>query len=730
MIAAASHAMISPVGAAVHAGAAAGALALALSLLLRREQSLPSLMLVTALLMTAAWAGCAAMAVRFGGAALEWLGLLETLRAFAWIAFLITLLAKSWRARAGVSMSLLIAIGLGFIFAFQVLIDGAYAAGLIDVPAASYPLLAMAALTARLASAIGGLVLVHNVYLNAVPVHRWGIRLMCIAIGGLFAYDLNLYTLAALTGAPSAALLSARGLITLLVLPLLALSAHRNRLWNVNVQLSRTLMFHSLSLVAIGVYLVLMALAAYGLRWVGGGWVDLLQVSLLFAMAVLAVAVLLSGRFRAWLKVMVNKHFFAYRYDYREEWLRFIATLSGRGGAGGPLPERVIQAVCDIVESPGGALWLSQPDGRFAPAARWNLVRREGVPGEPAGSPLLHYLAQRERIVDLNELRAGQGDYEGLDVPDWAAGAADAWLLVPLIHQGQLIGMLEIGQPRAARTLNWEDYDLLKTVGRQAASYLAERSAESALTEARKFEEFNRRFAFIMHDLKNLVSQLSLVARNAERHAGNPEFQRDMLATISNSVAKMNDLLARLREHHVPTRSAETVDLQALVARVVANRQQSYALLTFSSDSAETSVLFQLSGHAGQLEQVLEHLIQNAIDASQAHTPIAVRLYRAGADGIIEVADQGIGMTEAFIRETLFQPFRSTKADGFGIGVYEARDIVQAHGGTLGVASTPGAGTTFTIRLPLLADSAAADTAAVPATIAPMGTQVMAGSEA
>ena len=339
---------------------------------------------------------------------------------------------------------------------------------------------------------------------------------------------------------------------------------------------------------------------------------------------------------------------------------------------------------------------------------------------------MLTYLAECERIVDLNDLRAQEGDYGTLDVPPWVQGESDAWLIVPLIHQGKLIGMLEIGQPRVRRTLNWEDYDLLKTVGRQAASYLAERAAESALTEARKFQEFNRRFAFIIHDLKNLVSQLSLVARNAERHASNPEFQRDMLATIANSVAKMNDLLARLKEHHVPSGGGYAVDIHALVTRVVANRQQSYALLTFSSDSAETSGDLIVTGHGGQLEQVLEHLIQNAIDASEEALPVDVVLRGAGAEVIIEVVDQGIGMTEEFIRETLFQPFRSTKANGFGIGVYEARDIVQSHGGKLSVSSAPGAGSRFVIRLPRAVE---AGPTAADAT-AEIGQASLAGSDA
>ena len=126
---------------------------------------------------------------------------------------------------------------------------------------------------------------------------------------------------------------------------------------------------------------------------------------------------------------------------------------------------------------------------------------------------------------------------------------AQAWVAVPLAHHDRLVGIVLLASPDFRRPLDWEDFDLLRTAGRQAASALAEALGQEALANAQRFEEFNRRFAFILHDIKNLVSQLGLVARNAERHADNPEFRADMVATLQSSVAKMNDLLARLAPH-------------------------------------------------------------------------------------------------------------------------------------------------------------------------------------
>ena len=355
----------------------------------------------------------------------------------------------------------------------------------------------------------------------------------------------HLYTLEFLLGSPSADWYNIRGAADVLTVPLLLLSARQA--WVARVQVSRQVVFHTLSMSLIGGYLIVMALLAYGLRLAGGDWGRLLQITFLFATIILGAIVALLPRFRAMLRVQIAKNFFAYRYDYRVEWLRFIKTVSMVDVSSARLPERVVEAVCTVVDSPGGALFAPGDDGTFDVVAQWHWRGFTGGPAA-AGSDLAHFLGVRQRIVDLDELRGGTGDYDGLTVPAWAADDRGAWLIVPLLHLDALRGFIVVERTLARRTLNWEDFELLRTLGRQAASYIAEASTQAELDEAGKFDEFNRRFAFIMHDIKNLVSQLSLVARNAERHADNPAFRADMVATLQGSVGKMNDLLARLAQ--------------------------------------------------------------------------------------------------------------------------------------------------------------------------------------
>ncbi len=679
-------------GVITHVAAAIGYAGLFVYLIRRGIKDRGNTALSAAILMTAIWAASVAAHATWSGQSLFMLAAFaETLRSIGWIGFLTVLVTRLWRMSDRASFTFFVAIALGFLFALQLAIDLA-AWVFPHQDANSNPALGTLYLFSRLLSAIGGLVLVHNLFVNAAPVERWGLRLACIAIAGLFAYDLNLYAFQALYKIIPHNLMEARGVVALVILPLFVLSAQRNKVWKAELQISRQVVFHSLSLIAIGAYLMLMAFGSYGLRMIGGSWGTFLQISFLFGTLIALVVLVFSGRLRSWAKVKINKHFFAYKYDYREEWLKFITTVSQSSTA--DLEQRVIEGVCNLVDSPGGVLWAANDEGAVAPASRWNF--RSFVPGtEAMTGGLLSYFSLSRRIVDFDELRNGTGDYGGMPLPDWAAASPRAWLGVPMIHRDQLAGFLVLERPRAARSLNWEDFDLLRTVGRQVASYIVENQAQRNLIETRQFEAFNRRFAFIMHDIKNLVSQLALVTKNAEKHADNPEFQRDMMLTLKDSVSRMNDLLARLQQHNMGKSESAPVDLVRLLRQCVDERRRSHQLLTFHCELGAALV----QGDEGRLEQVFIHLIQNAIDASPQDM-VDVDLRLEGGFVSVSVSDLGIGMTDEFIRNDLFKPFRSTKVGGFGLGAYEAREIIRTHGGRLTVASKPDEGSVFTILLP------------------------------
>jgi len=549
--------------------------------------------------------------------------------------------------------------------------------------------------------AAGSLILVHNLYGLAAPDSRSALRFPMLALAAMWAYDLHLYTVDYFTRGPALELFALRGLVLAALAPLFALGV-RNASWK--IQISRVATFQSISAIAILFYLIAMMLATRAMEIVGGDWARIGQVAVVFVMTLAALVLLPSAKLRAWLRVVLAKHLFEHRYDYRQEWLRFTDTIGRKGGEGAPLEERVVKALADIGGAPGGLLLLADEHRRLSPAGRWNWS--EKVPGAcEDADELVRHIEQEGFVVDFEAVRGGllvQGDAR-VRVPAWLTGMERAWAGIPLSHGGRLAGLVILEHPAIRRRLDWEDFDLFRTAGIQAASYIAEARSQQALADAQRFDEFNRRFAFILHDIKNLVSQLSLVARNAERHADNPEFRADMIATLQSSVKKMNDLLARLSPG-APRDSdpARPVEIGPLVEAVAAVRRRAHPVRLFTAPGLVAMA------DPGGLEQALGHLVQNAIEASAPNDPVVVRCFESGGDIAIEVIDRGHGMASEFVRTRLFQPFASTKETGFGIGAYEARALILAMGGRLEVESRLGEGTRFTLFL------AGAETLAAP----------------
>jgi putative PEP-CTERM system histidine kinase len=332
--------------------------------------------------------------------------------------------------------------------------------------------------------------------------------------------------------------------------------------------------------------------------------------------------------------------------------------------------------------------------------ASWNATVPEGA--MEVDPSFTEFLESRQAVINLAQLEERPEAYDGLKVPDWLREIRRAWLIVPLIHHDRLLGFLLLGKPRAARDVDHEDYVLLTTVGRQAASYLAERETARALVEARQFDEFNRRFAFVLHDIKNLVSQLSLLTQNAEKHKKNPAFQEDMLATVKESVDKMNKLLVRLHEGGREAAATKAVELAPLMRGVVERNAGRSDNLMFESTVDGISVV----ADEERLGAVLAHLIDNALGGISEMTDgtgrVDVRLSARGGEAVIEVQDNGAGMDEHFVRNELFRPFKSTKSGGYGIGAFESREFVRELGGRMDVISAPGKGTTIRISVPAL----------------------------
>lgn len=543
--------------------------------------------------------------------------------------------------------------------------------------------------------AIGALVLLHNLYAGAAAASRQIIRWSGIALAVIFGYELNLYTITYLSGSYPDVLIALESAIGGVMAALLALGAHGagSRL---QFRPSRAVTFQTLSLLVIGTYLLVMVLITRGLTLLGGDMGRVTQIGFLVVAVVAAIIWLPSPRLRGWLKVTAIKHLFQHRYDYREEWLRFMRTIGHASGAGASFHERAAKALADITDSPAGLLLMPNEEAKLELTARWNWPTIE-VPAVAGDFSLSEVLEQHNHILDMDEARAGVDHHGELShVPAWLTEADDAWALVPLLHFDRLVGVVVLARSRIERRLDWEDFDLLRVVGQQLASYLAEQAGQQALMDASRFDEFNRRMAFVMHDIKNLASQLSLLSANAQKHADNPAFRADMLVTLSNSSDKLNALLARLGRYGASgAQKIAEIDLAKVVALVCERFSQIHPVLLSRADKV------RVRADAEALEQAVIHLVQNAVDASKPGDPIFLSVSSDGINGQIEIIDTGTGMTPEFVRTGLFKPFVSSKQGGFGIGAFEAREMVKAMGGRLTVESREGVGTRFCVSLPV-----------------------------
>ena len=560
----------------------------------------------------------------------------------------------------------------------------------------------------HLGLAVFGLIFIEQVMRRAHPQARWALKPLCLGLAGVFAFDLFFYADAMLFGRLDANVWLARGIVNALVIPFIAVATARNTGWTIEMHLSRSAVFHSTAVLVSGVFLLTIAAAGYFVRYVGGEWGTAFQIAFSFAALLITVLVVSSGSFRSKLRVFVSKHFFSYRYDYREEWLRFTRTLAAENSLQG-VQEHCIEALADLVESPGGVLWLKNEHDVFRPAARWNMPPIDVA--EPADAPLAAFLQRTGWVVDLGEYAQAPDRYPELVLPEWLSSVPAAWLVVPLVSGTALIGFVVLATPRAAIEVNWEVLDLLKTASRQAASYLGQYRATEALLEARKFDAFNRMSAFVVHDLKNLVAQLSLMLKNAERHSDNPEFRRDMLVTVDHVVERMNHLMLQLRTGTTPVEKPQLTDLEWVVRRVCLAKSGQQRPIALELTPGVSTI-----GHDERLDHVIGHLVQNALDATSDGGGVTVRLAREGPSAVLEVIDTGVGMSEEFIRDRLFKPFETSKPAGMGIGVYESAQYVAALGGQIHIDSTEKAGTRVRVVLPA-ADGVASPNAepAVPA---------------
>jgi putative PEP-CTERM system histidine kinase len=655
------------------AGTAAAYTWLATMLLLRGTRNWHSRAFATAAAMTAVWA-----AAKLLPAATPQ-DVLPSLRDAAWIATVILMIrGESPRQRLWQQLST-IAVGL---VAADLLFCGL---GL------SFPITAGLRLdswVSRMSVCALGLLLLENMLRNSPKDRFWALKLFGIGLALIFSFNLVFEIPHVFAHTLNHALVATQPLIYLLALPLFVVTAVRMPTVNLRVHSSRQAVFHSATLIAIGVMVEGMAVAAYFVRSYGGSIGTVLAVVLLFSAAAAVLTAAASTTLRSRLRLFINENFFNYKYDYRVEWSNFIASLSARDEDN--LPLRVLRTLGDLLDSPGGLLLIRRnSEDKLVPLAHWS-IDREATP------------------MTLTDAVVEQLENDGLSYVDIAAGRDGAlskelghqypfgWLGVPLRYRGRLIGFAILNKPRAGRKLDWEDQKLISLVAQQLALYLVHDEASKDLADARQLEAFNQRIAFVIHDMKSNIGQLSLLARNAERFGHDEQFRKDMVDTIRHSAEKLQELLQRLKGGPVEVKRTEKVDLCALLKEFAENKRR-VGLPVELRPLPFLTALTEIDRSA--LLSVLEHVVSNAIEAAP-ESPVVIGLDSHAEMLRITVQDLGRGMAPTFLTDELFRPLRSTKGMGLGLGAYQAKQTMRDLRGNLEIRSKMGAGTTVELVLP------------------------------
>ncbi|MDF1819119.1 MAG: PEP-CTERM system histidine kinase PrsK [Immundisolibacteraceae bacterium] len=614
---------------------------------------------------------------------------LESIKQGAWALFLLRLLV----IRTDISNPSGSALRRYLIPGIVILYSLAAVFSLSSLTAPSSPR-QLPSLTPLLIGAIFIIWVVEQLFRNSDASERWAIKYLCIGIGGAISFDVILFIDALLFHQINPGTWAARGFVQAIAVPLIAISATRNPDWEVKVFVSRSVVYFSSSLIAIGVYLILVAIAGYYLKTFGGDWGETLQVTLIFAALLSLLVIVSSVQLRGQIKQFIARHFYRNKYEYRDEWLQLTQRLSDPAITS-PHQE-ALSAIRDLLNSPRGALWSKDSTGRWRQTCRWEWPDSNAA--FVIEDALLDQLQQQANIIDLT--RAGNGT-ERAELPAALSSGHQPWLLIPLVNQGTLVALIQLGESHAqSRQLDWEDIALVSAAAYQVAAYLAFHDAINKLAEARQFEAYNQLSAFLVHDLKNVVAQLQLVVKNADKHADNPEFIKDAFTTVNNAVDKMNTMLSQLRDRHAATNGHTIVEIDlSNILQEVVTRRSGY-LPVPKIDLDETTRLTVKCDQEKMLN-VLLHLVANAQEATDNEGRITIRGTSNSAECRLEIEDNGCGISDEFVKRHLFRPFKTTKGNaGMGIGVYESKEYIESVGGSISVTSQVGEGTLFSILLP------------------------------
>jgi putative PEP-CTERM system histidine kinase len=521
--------------------------------------------------------------------------------------------------------------------------------------------------------------------------NRWNIKYTVIGIGGILAVNIFYYSHALLYRSIDMTLLPVRTGISLIAVMLIGFSLLRHNVMDVEVTVSRKMLFKSLSVFIIGFYLLGLGVVGEGMRYFGPEFGKNITTFLGFVGAILVLIIILSEQLRRKAIVFIDKNFFSQKYDYRDQWLQFTQRTFLKHSFEDLLGS-IAEGFKEAIGVKGAAVWLKENEGgEYLCVKAVDTVNAETRPNDE----IIKFLKSSRWILNIYDVNCREIVANNVDFIE----KAQASLIVPLLSVDELIGFIVLGEGLAGNEYNYEDYDLLKTLAKQAAVAIINMRLTEDLTEAKEMEAMGRLSSFIIHDLKNAASMLSLITQNAEDHIDNPDFQRDSIRAISHTSGNIKSIIGKLKNlSGKTTLDFEDDDLGTYVKTAVRELDLNGNTMLSYKEMEPVKARFDKE----EIIKVIINLIINAFDATAMRGKVEVVVGKEDNMAFVKVSDNGCGMSREFIEKSLFKPFQTTKKKGLGIGLYQCKTIVDAHSGRLKVVSEEGEGTDFIVYLPIV----------------------------
>lgn len=537
-------------------------------------------------------------------------------------------------------------------------------------------------------------------YRAAVGTMRWRIKFMILGLGFLFVVRAYISSQVLLFHSVDLALQTISSAALLVACLLIVRSLFRAGHFDVDVYPSHAVLHNSFTVLLAGIYLLIVGVFARVVTFLGGDASFTLKAFIVLVALVLLAMLLLSDRVRMFTSRFVSRHFQRPLYDYRTVWRRFTeGTASCVTQA--ELSQAAVKLVTDIFQVLSVSIWLvDEKKGKLIFAASTFLSETKGNALNPENADAMEVINALRNHPDPVDIDAA--------TESWAAALKKCHpdefrkggnrICVPLLVNGDVVGVLILGDRVGAAPFSFQDFDLLKCVGDQIAANLLKVQLSQKLLQAKELEAFQTMSAFFVHDLKNTASTLNLMLQNLPVHFDDPAFREDALRGVSKTVTHINRLIGRLGmiRHELQIKGVAS-DLNEVVAKSLAGWEDASGIRL----EKNLRTLPEIFLDQEQMVKVVTNLILNAREAVAKDGQVRIETSQNNGWVVLAVTDNGCGMSAEFLNRSLFRPFQTTKKTGLGIGMFQSKMIVEAHGGRVEVESAPGKGSTFRILLPL-----------------------------